>query len=213
MPERFSYNDLCLLAESNFTMHVCKELLEMQNNKEGYKKFISLVEDCIDYVIGRLQETPNLAEGMSEDQLTIRIVDSLNALGLQASHDSMIGGHCDINIQAKHKMHWLGEAKKVDKTDNYCLYGGFKQLTTRYAEGTDFRDHGGVIIYFFCPDISAKMEAWKTYVSKQVTDINIEDCAKNSYSFISSHSLEKTGRDYFVRHSPVALYFDPKDRR
>ncbi len=165
----------------------------------------------IDKVISQIQANPELRQDDNEDRLTIDIVDQLYILGYNASHDTKIGGHADIVIR-KNDFLWLGEAKIYGDNNNY-LWEGFLQLTTRYSIGDDNQQNGGLLIYIRQEDASSIMKKWQNYLlEKSLPDYSFRLCQMRSLAFISTHKHERSGQAFHVRHIPVMLHWDPKDK-
>lgn len=177
-----------------------------------YEQFLELLDMAFDWIAQELAQNPELRCGRSEDQLTIEVVSMLKALTVEASHDTKVGGHCDIRVEARSEMLWLGEAKKLEKTDNGWIYKGFEQLNSRYSTALPGQDAGGMLIYCVLPRVDKVMGGWEDYLKKQVTDLTTSACERNPLAFRSQHPHPRTGRPYKVRHVPVSLYFQPKDR-
>ncbi|NJS11620.1 MAG: AAA family ATPase [Microcoleus sp. CSU_2_2] len=165
----------------------------------------------IDKVVSQIQENPELRQDDKEDRLTIEIVNQLRILEYNVSHETKIAGHADIVIR-KNDFLWLGEAKIYRENNNY-LWEGFLQLTTRYSIGDDHQENGGLLIYIRQEDASSIMKNWQTYLlDKRLPDYSFRPCKIRSLAFISTHKHEKSGLLFHVRHIPVMLHFDPKDK-
>lgn len=171
--------------------------------------YISLVNKAIDYVASEFSLTPKERKGRSEDGLTIDAITILKSLGFQASHDTTVGGHCDIVIQEKFDFLWLGEAKIHESYD--WLLKGFNQLDTRYATATVNQDHGGLIIYCYNKRVDQVMEKWVSFLEKKRPDVTVVKDDHDKSIIYSRHVHQRTGREYTVRHKIISLYFDPKD--
>ena len=165
----------------------------------------------IDKVIFQIQENPELRQEDNEDRLTIEIVNLLRNLGHEASHETKIGGNVDIVIR-KNDFLWLGESKIYRVNNNY-LWEGFLQLVTRYSTGDSNQENGGLLIYIFKKDASSIMQNWQNYLIKQsLPDFSLRPCKMKNLAFISTHKHERSGQAFHVRHIPVMLHFDPKDK-
>lgn len=187
-------------------------LTDLSNVSDPYAKFVELVDMAIDWIAQDLARNPELRQGLSEDQLTVQLVLSLKSMSFDASHEMKVGGHCDILIEARDEMLWLGEAKKIKKTNNAWLYKGFEQLNSRYSTGALNQDSGGIIIYCFAPRIDQIMSSWKKYLTRKFADLTTSPCAINPFAFRSEHVHMRMGRRFKVRHTPISLHFEPKDR-
>ncbi|MCP6759515.1 MAG: HEAT repeat domain-containing protein [Fischerella sp. CENA71] len=177
----------------------------------GFKNnFIKNFYKDIDKVIYQIQENPELRQKDTEDRLTIDIVNLLCSLGYDSSHELKIGGHVDLAVRTSDFV-WLGEAKKY--RDNNYLWEGFQQLTTRYSSGDSNQANGGLLIYIFDEDASSIMEKWQNYLlKKDLPNYSFRPCKMRSLAFISTHRHERSGQPFHVRHIPVILHFDPKDK-
>lgn len=172
--------------------------------------FINNLYKEIDRVICQIQENLELRQNDKEDRLTIDIRDQLRSLGYGAEHDTKIGGHVDLIVR-KDNLLWLGEAK-VYRGENY-LWEGFQQLTTRYSTGDFNQNSGGLLIYIFADDAQTIMGKWQTYLlNKNLPNYSCKSCEPRSLAFISSHRHERSGQPFHVKHIPVLLHFDPKDK-
>ena len=175
-----------------------------------YDSFLDHLYTELDLAITRLEENRELRKNDSEDRLTLDIVDWLKARGFYAEHDSQIGGHVDIVVR-KNNYLWLGEAKI--RRGNSNLWDGFLQLCTRYATGDTNQKEGGLLIYAREPNTSHQMNTWEEHLkSKALPEYSSAPCPKRSLSFFSVHNLEMSGQEFRVRHMPVMLYFEPKDK-
>ena len=165
----------------------------------------------IDKVISQIQENPGVRQQDNEDRLTIEIVDQLRSLGHEASHDTKIGGHADIVVR-KNDFLWLGEAKIYK--DNNNLWEGFQQLLTRYSTGDSNQENSGLLIYIRAQkDASSIMQKWQKYLLGQsLPELSVRPCKMRRLAFISTHKHERSGQPFHVRHIPVMLLFDPKDK-
>ncbi|MEG4070545.1 HEAT repeat domain-containing protein, partial [Microcoleus sp. Pol11C2] len=165
----------------------------------------------IDKVISQIQENPELRQNDKEDRLTIDIVNQLRILGYDVSHETKIGGHVDIVVR-KNDLLWLGEAKIYSGNNN--LWQGFEQLVTRYSTGDSNQENGGLLIYILRhEDASSIMQKWQNYLLQQsLPDFSFRPCTMRSLAFISTHKHERSGQAFHVRHIPVMLHFDPKDK-
>lgn len=170
---------------------------------------LSCVNRALDYAITRMVEGRQYMKELSEDELTIQLVNALNFMGIEASHDTAVGGHCDVVVRMKGGFLWLGEAKIHN--DYEYLFGGFQQLNTRYSTGLSGQDVGGIIIYNFGQRIDKVMAAWGALLLERVSDVVITQCAINKLAFESVHLHDGTGLPLRIRHVPVPLYFKPQD--
>ncbi|MBK67618.1 MAG: hypothetical protein CMP22_05770 [Rickettsiales bacterium] len=189
------------------------DLLYLRFESDPYLTFISLINRSLDYALDTLAKNPELKKKSSEDMITIEIVNILKTAGFNADHDTKIGGHCDIVIEEHyHTFCWLGEAKKIDSVNNSYLNKGFKQLTTRYANGNQNHTYGGLLIYSYAPNLKHVMQKWKEHMQAEYQSIEISQCEVRNLAFHSVSTNQSTGLDYNVRHIPVSFYFSPQDK-
>lgn len=169
---------------------------------------LTQVDPAIDHILQQFARNPKERHGRDEDGLSIDLVTSLRNLGFQASHETKVGGHCDIVIEGKFDFLWLGEAK-IHKSYDWLLQG-FEQLDSRYATATVNQDHGGLIIYHLAAKSGDVMDKWQEHLKEARADVKIDDRALGQLEMRTSHPHRRTGRDYHVRHVIVSLYWDPK---
>lgn len=211
--QEITLNDLKKYAErgNDESFLIRLELQNLYNVSDSYSKFVDLIERAIDFIGKELAKNPKYQKGLSEDQITNQIVNSLRLIGFDATHDTENGGHCDIVIEACNQMLWLGEAKMIKSKNNNWLYKGYNQLYTRYSTGNDYQDRGGMIVYCFAPYMNKIMNAWKDYLQNKYPNIQIAPCKKYSLAFYSEQDHIRTGRKFIVRHIPISFYFSPED--
>jgi hypothetical protein len=175
-----------------------------------YDEFVEIFYADIDRIISQIQENPELRHNDSEDRLTIEIKGLLCCLGYNASHDSKIGGHADLVVR-KNNFIWIGEAK-IHSSYDY-LWQGFQQLSTRYSIGDSNQRDGGILIYIRSKNTESILQKWRAHLlSKNLAGYACSPCQMRPISFFSVHTHERSGREFKVRHMPVILHFDPKDK-
>lgn len=187
--------------------------LNTLNDTEEYSQsFVKLIEKAIDHIAQDFSRTPKERQNRSEDALTVDVVSSLVCLGFNASHDTYIGGHCDIVIKGNYNFLWLAEAKIY--RSSYWLMQGFKQLVTRYMTANKNQDSGGLIIYCYKPQSNCKIKNWASYLKRKnnglwkYIDIKIN---KNDKSYIhSEHTHNKTGNKCRIYHKIFPLFLIKK---
>ncbi len=176
----------------------------------NYEKFIQVLYEDIDKIIGLLQENPELLQHDTEDRLTLSIVSNLRCLGYNASHEPKIGGHVDIAVKKSNFM-WIGEAKIHH--DYEYLWQGFQQLVTRYSTGDNNQNDGGLLIYIKTQNTKQVIQKWQEHLtSKNLPNYSIQPCEVRNLCFFSIHTHQRSGCDFKVRHMPVILYFNPQDK-
>lgn len=174
-----------------------------------HKQRVQAVDAAIDWAVSELAKTARHHLQASEDSLTLQIVINLKAMGFQASHDTDVGGHCDIVIEGRDGFLWLAEAKIHG---NYpWLLKGFRQLTERYSTGIAGQTDGGLIIYSRRPRIDRMMKAWSKHLKEHERGVTVTACPKAPPAFISKQIHTRTGDEFKIRHVPVSLYFNPTD--
>jgi hypothetical protein len=176
----------------------------------GHSQRAAAVERAIDFIAQDLSRTRHLRQHKSEDLLTTDVVTGLVLMGFQASHDTDIGGHCDVVVGGRDNFLWLGEAKTHKDYD--WLYKGFQQLCTRYSTGLPGQDIGGMLIYCYNQNALEVMRKWRERLSSERTDLQVDDCEGNPLNFRSTHPHDVSGLPYRVRHVPILLYFKPEDK-
>lgn len=177
---------------------------------DTYDEFIDILYKDIDRIIYQIEENSELRQDDKEDRLTIDIKNQLCIIGYNASHDLKIGGHADLVVK-KDEFIWIGEAK-IHSSYHY-LWEGFQQLNTRYSTGDSNQKDGGIFIYIFRKNAMNVIEKWKEHLRKQnLPDYSYTQCKIRDLCFFSVHKHEKSGCPFQIRHMPVMLYFNPKDK-
>jgi hypothetical protein len=178
---------------------------------KSHKQRLDAVDAAIDWIVAEMSKSARHNMQANEDSLTVQIVGFLKAMGFQASHDTDVGGHCDIVIEGKGGFLWLAEAKI--HRDYPWLLKGFRQLTSRYSTGLIGQNAGGLIIYSRRPRIDQMMKAWSEHLQENEPGVTVSPCPKTPLAFVSKQTHVRTGDEFTIRHVPVSLYFDPKDRQ
>lgn len=177
---------------------------------ESYEEFLEVLYSDLDYCNKLLVEHRQALQNDNEDRLSIQIVASLKFKGYIAEHDTQHGGHVDIFVK-HNQFTWIGEAK-IHSTYDY-LMDGFLQLTTRYSAGVYNETSGGLFIYIRNRDAKAVVDTWKEHLSCALADkIEFIDCTCNPDCFFSSIRHPVSGKQYSIRHMPIALHFEPQDK-
>ncbi|MFA6062932.1 MAG: hypothetical protein WC736_10055 [Gallionella sp.] len=177
---------------------------------DTYEKFVDCIYQTLDGALAFIEENPQLRKNDSEDRLTIEIVGLLRQSGLDASHDSMHGGHSDIVVK-RASYSWLAEAK-IHSSYPY-LFQGFNQLTTRYANGSKNNNKGCLLMYIRQKNAAVVVNKWKEHLTnKKLTAFNISNCSqRGAHGFYSTHNHTGSGCHFEVRHIGVLLHHDPQD--
>lgn len=195
--------DLKLMARGNIAAETSLALISAASAED----ILACVDPAIDHILQEFSRTPKERQGRSEDGLTIDLITSLKNMGFQASHDTTTGGHCDIVIDGRYDFLWLGEAK-IHKSYDWLLKG-FNQLDTRYATAVKGQDRGGVVIYHYGPRVDQIMDCWAIYLQEQRPDVAIEQRNSGDLVINTRHTHVRTGREYYIRHVIVSLYWNP----
>ncbi|MER9880450.1 hypothetical protein [Mesorhizobium sp. M0118] len=204
MTERsYTLRELQLLASGSVPSQVSLALIFAERAED----ILAQVDTAIDHIAQDFARTPKERQGRSEDSLTIDVVTSLRSMGFQASHDTTVGGHCDVVIEGRNNFLWLGEAK-IHRSYDWLLQG-FNQLDSRYATASKYQDHGGIIIYCYDGRADKIMDEWAVRLKQARPDVEVNDRAHEELFFTSAHLHSRTGRPYRVRHVPIALQWKP----
>jgi hypothetical protein len=201
----YTLHELQLLAKGNVPVEVSLALMFADTAGD----ILAQVDVAIDHIAQEFARTPKERQGRSEDGLTMDVVTSLRDMGFQASHDTTVGGHCDLVIEGRYNFLWLGEAK-IHKSYEWLLEG-FNQLDSRYATASKHQDRGGIIIYCFGGRVDKIMAEWAARLKKERPEVRV-DHSDGERWFTSSHIHGRTGRHYRVRHVPIALQWNPPAR-
>lgn len=172
------------------------------------EKMLSLVNDGIDYVSQLMGRNPELKQEHSEDELTIELIANLSCMGFDASHETKIGGHCDIVIKGDDNFIWLGEAKKFDQ-DYGWLLAGFQQLNTRYSTGSVGQRNGGIIVYVFDPRTDRILCRLGERLVAKISDIELDASTALDGYITTRHPHERTGATFTTRHKAISLLWQP----
>lgn len=148
-------------------------------------------------------------EDRGEDEISMQVVQMLNAAGISAVHDQHVNGHCDIIVDHSSGFRWLGEAK-VHK-DYGWLDDGFLQLSTRYGTALAGRDHGELIIYHRGGASATVLEEWRSRLNAAHGTVTVtENRIDTELFFRTVHQCANSGCDFYVRHTIIPLQHDPK---
>lgn len=203
-----TFSDLQLAART-FPEQITLELALLRMSDEPYEKFVSLVNKSIDWILGEMAKNKNHVHDLSEDQLTVMLVISLQSLTFMATHGRNVGGSTDISIDGPNNTLWLGEAKK--HTSYGKLFGGARQLIDRYSTGLAGQDHGSLIIYISKPNALRIMARWREFLRRTVSNLVIIEPANDELQFHTELPHNGSGRMLSIRHVPAVLYHEPTD--
>lgn len=175
--------------------------------KNSNAERVALLETCLDFAYNQLVDGRKHNQDHSEDALNVQIVGMLRAYSIEASHDSEVGGNCDILVRAPGDFLWIGEAK-LHNGAKYVL-GGFSQLSTRYGAAQPGRDHGEIIIYCRTHNIVRALAKWKALLVEEDEVVVTEDEEDQPLFFRTSHKCRNTGLPFYVRHRIIPLHHNP----
>jgi hypothetical protein len=204
----FTLEQLLARAAGNPAAEIVIEMLLIPD----YPKWVGLINKAIDKSFRAMAENPELRKDRKEDELTIELVTLLKQLEIDARHEEKVGGHCDVTIRGPNGYAWLGEAKRHNRGLDW-LFQGFQQLNTRYSTGLPEHSKGGMIIYTYSADLAGQMTEWGDYLAKNQDGLALSACPVNQLSFLSTHKHERSGLPYEIRHIPLSLYWNPKDKK
>ncbi len=172
---------------------------------------VSCVEEAIEWIGQEHTKTRQHRQNRGEDALTTDIITDMKAMGFEASHDKDYGGHGDIVVECRDQFLWIGEAKIHNSYD--WLFKGFQQLDTRYSTGLPGQEDGGLIIFCRGPRADEVMKTWTEHLKEQRPDVEINLVEGQPLMRRSQHVHSATGRLFKVKHIPISLYFEPKDKQ
>ena len=166
------------------------------------------LEKIVDSIYDNISTNRHIIHTETEDQITIIIVIALNAFGIDASHDSQVGGHVDILVKAAGGFVWIAEAK-MDRGNSW-ISKGYLQLTTRYMPGTNGADSGELLIYCKKQQAIRTLQSWRSHLERQSNIELVEEFDVDGLMFRTHHYSEVSGRRTKVRHRVLPLYFNPQ---
>ena len=187
----------------------CKRFITLFHAASDHSQRLFALEGILEYCYGYLVTNRHLNKDHSEDALTIQIVGQLQIAGLWASHDTQVGGHCDIVVIGPDHFLWLAEAKIYGSYEK--LRAGFLQLSTRYATGGYGQNHGELIIYCRSPNALGTLEKWMDFVC-ETPEVRVEIVEKHTTDllwFRTRHQSKNTGTDFCTRHRIVPMFWSP----
>jgi hypothetical protein len=179
---------------------------------QSHEGRILALETILEYSYNGFVRNRHLKQDQSEDALTVEIVEQLRSFEIEASHDTQVGGHCDVHVIGKDHFLWLAEAKIHSSYD--WLEQGFRQLSTRFGVSVHGQDHGEIIIYCRTKLAAKILAEWKDRLTAAHDDVKVyEDMIGTRLWFRSSHPCQSTGNSFFTRHRIIPLYWNPDDKR
>lgn len=176
---------------------------------QNHEARVRAVQKSVDFACGKLVKHREKKQGDDEDGLTVQVCDMLTHSGINATHNTSVGGHCDIVVEGIDDFLWLAEAK-IHKGYAW-LDKGHQQLSTRYSSGNPGQNHGDLLIYCFVQDAKAVLEKWRNELISRYPNVVVNEDDGNPLTFQSKHKHECSGLDFCIRHKAVTLYWKPKD--
>ncbi|WP_223466789.1 hypothetical protein [Pseudomonas sp. GL-RE-26] len=208
--DRFTLKDIKELADQLGVAGLAGSI--RRYTASTYQQFIDTLYSDLNSIVSTLQENPELRKDDGEDRLTLEILSILRGMGYAAGHETKIGGHTDLSVRGKNNYLWIGEAKIHGSYD--YLFQGFQQLCTRYTTGDTNQDCGALIIYIKNKNCAAVVKEWRERITAQgLTNLSISDCEdRPDFVFHTTHTHERSGTPFNVKHIGISLYFNPQDK-
>lgn len=203
--ESYTLRELKFLAGGNIPQQINIERMFATSFEDQQR----LIEKSLNWCVNQLVANRHLKQDHSEDELTIDVMLMLKGLGYDATHDTQIGGHCDILVQGSNDFMWICESKLHGAYD--WLLKGYEQLDSRYSTGQAGQDSGAILIFSRNAHVDKLMANWREHLAKKRPDVEFEDISDDANGFYSTHKHKGTGRTFKVRHKPVNLYWKPTD--
>lgn len=175
-------------------------------------EFDEIVYQAINSCARLIARYPKEASTLGEDQLSVMMLSKLEGLGLNASHDTTSGGHCDIFIKEGDHLLWLGEAKLVDGQKNAHIEDGYLQLFSRYATALPSQDKGGLIIFCNCSRIDQILENWATHIEAKRPNLERLEFDTDQIEYFTEEPHSSNGRKFRVWHKPISVHWAPEER-
>jgi len=177
----------------------------------SHKERVSILEEVLGQAYASLVDIRGIIanEDRGEDEISMQVVQMLNAAGISAVHDQHVNGHCDIVVNHDSGFRWLGEAK-VHKSYGW-LDDGFLQLSTRYGTALAGKDHGELIIYHRSGKSATVLEEWMGRLTDAHDNVSVtQDKIATSLFFRTEHLCANSGCNFYVRHTIIPLQHDPQ---
>ncbi|MEO1949101.1 hypothetical protein [Thioclava sp.] len=180
------------------------------NNATSHSERLDYLEKALDNSYDLLTDARKEFAPHSEDALTRSLMVGLNMAGITANHDPQLGGHVDLVVEGKGGFRWIGEAK-IYNGPAY-IFGGYKQLTTRYGVAAPGRDTGEIIIYCKQSRATERLDDWKAHLVENGEDVSVtvQRTEEKPFEFRTENSCKATGLRFRTRHRIVPLYHNPE---
>lgn len=189
-------------------------------SKLSYEDFVNKLNEDIDLIIADMMDGVENFIDRNEKNISYHIYTNLKSKNYFAECDSDKNGNADISVSAG-SYRWLAEAKIFGGKNNYnteYLYGGFKQLTTRYSKCQGNADCGAMLIYIQprSEDDCEKnvMDTWNNFLEAKKSELKqlcITPHSKRNRSLYTQH-IHSNGYEYTVRHIPLWFFHLPEDK-
>jgi hypothetical protein len=176
-------------------------------NKPTYEQWVTLVEEAVYYQLTGMSQRRSDFHDLDEDALSSFVTHGLNCLRLTAKGEK-INGNTDITVSYDDFI-WLAEAKLGDDVNK--IYGGYLQLTKRYATGIPNQSSGGMLLYCTNQSSKAVLAGWRAALDAQVPHSNSR--LFNNITFRSSDRSEATELDLEIMHYAFPLWHNPQEEK
>lgn len=195
--------------QQNPALQMALTLAMWSSSKPAYEEWVALVESAIARAMDALAERRHHFQQLGEDALTQAVCMALQGGGLPA-RSAVVNGNCDLTVEF-YDFGWIGEAKIADDVNK--IYGGYLQLTERYAKGTIGYTSLGMLLYCIDSQALASIAGWRAALAEQVADSNPRECdPPNPLQFRSHDICSSTGIQINIFHIAAAMKFDPKEK-
>lgn len=198
--------DLRARADSSPITKLQFQLLMWKVDKPAYAEWVGLVESAISVQVTEVSKHRNHLQDSGEDAITSTLVIGLECLGLTAS-SAMVNGNCDVVVRFDDYL-WLGEAKIF--TGASVVWGGYLQLTQRYATGLPTQNSGGMLLYCFKDSADVLLTEWRAVLEVQVEGSDPKD-GDHPLTFRSKDASSSSGLTLDILHFAFPLLHQPQE--
>jgi len=198
----YTLEQLILLADTKTPTSICIAWMTATTHEQR----LNLIERAIDWIAQSFTTTRQNRQDRSEDAITQDIVQSLESMGIDATHDTQFGGHADIAVRGRDEFLWIAEAKI--HRDYAWLLQGFEQLDKRYTTGLPGQDAGEMIIYHYRENTRQVMASWIDHLAEKRPDVTIEQESSDPLARRTRHIHNGSGLEFKIRHKAISLYFN-----
>lgn len=182
------------------------QLLLWKFTRPSYDAWADLVEESISFQISEIAKHRHNFRESKEDTITSTLTIALTSLGLSAA-SAVINGNCDVTVKFDSYL-WLGEAKIY--TGVAVVWGGYLQLTQRYATALENQNRAGMLLY--CQKDSAVdlLAEWMATLAEQMKSSDIAPGSRH-LTFLSSDTAQSSGLPIRIIHFAFPLYHNPTE--